>query len=398
MKLFNRFSISILAILVVACDSTSNVALPPSPVAPTEPTAKVIAAVAMVASDFSSASMALVTDTGGERSFIEGYLPQTKSDYSVNAYGEYAFQIGKNEIDNVTKVSLENPSLALTQFSTKDNPGDTSANPHYMVFVSESKAFLLRYGSDKLWVVNPQATIPAEFKVGEIDLSAYDANEAPEMALAAIVDDRLYVVMQRLGDGAGNEYAVQRAGYVAVIDINTNTEIDTTPANAADLNGIPLNIMNPLGISVFDKKIYISALGQFFGPQSGGLDVIDTTATNLMASNLWMDTDAARTEGQVSDVAIVSATKGFVAFDEGVWPAKRSIYAYNPSTNVLSATKLEGFSSLDIREIEASPAGEVWVSLADAKMPEIAYLNEDGKESRPRTATTLVPTDIRFFE
>lgn len=381
---------ALVALILAACDSSTSPAPTPAP------SEKAVAAIAMVASDFNSSSVAIVSDKGSERSIIEDYLPETKSDYRVSTRGSDIYRVGRYNIDNITRVSTANPNMAISQISTKDNSGDPTANAYDIVYVSDEKAYLLRYNTDKLWIVNPQATTLSTFKLGEIDLSAYDDKGVPEMSSAAVIGDRLYVVMQRL-----NGFSPEKVGYIAVIDTKTDTEIDTTPANSADLNGIALNIQNPFNISVNENKLYVGAVGQFGGTgaaQSGGLDVVDTTAATLTAVNIWLDSDAARTEGSVYDVAVASPTQGFVMFDEkGFAGTERSLYSFNPTTKEISSTAITGFKSIDMRDVALSPAGEFWVTLGLASKPEIAYLNSEGSETRTRTLTKLIAEQVKFF-
>lgn len=381
---------TLFVLALTACDSSTSPAPTPAP------TAKAVAAIAMVASDYSSSSIAIVSDKGEERSIVEGYLPETQSDYGVDVRGEDIYRFGRYDIDNITRVSVSNPNMAISQISSKDKSSDPTTNPLDFAYVSDEKAYLLRRATSKLWVVNPKATTLSTFKLGEIDLSAYDTAGVPEMSHAIVIDKRLYVVMQRL-----NGFSPDKVGYVAVIDTDTDTEIDTTPADSANLNGIALNVQNPYALSVNGTKIYIGAIGQFGGVgagQSGGVDVIDISASTLSAENLWLDADAAREEGGVYDLVVMSPTEGFVLFDEkGFAATERSLYSFNPTTKAISPSAVSGFKSIDIRDVALSPTGEVWVTLGDVKKPEIAYLNAEGKEGRARTSSKLVPEQVKFF-
>ncbi len=61
----------------------------------------------------------------------------------------------------------------LTKFKHNLLPLGIEVDPYALVSLSETKAYLLRYGSDKVWVVNPQAENSEDFKIGELDLSGY---------------------------------------------------------------------------------------------------------------------------------------------------------------------------------------------------------------------------------
>ncbi|MFT6905415.1 MAG: hypothetical protein ACJAS1_002071, partial [Oleiphilaceae bacterium] len=77
---------------------------------------------------------------------------------------------------------------------------DDASNPYEMHFVSDSKAYILRYGSPSIWIVDPSVSAADEenFKIGEISLSAYDEDRIPEMVAGLISGNKLYVVMQAM--------------------------------------------------------------------------------------------------------------------------------------------------------------------------------------------------------
>ena len=82
------------------------------------------------------------------------------------------------------------------------------------------------------------------------------------------------------------------SGYVAVFDVETNTEIDTGKGQQDGLNGIPLGSLNPTNIryNQTTEEIYVTGRGNIFvefnmlpgDPYSGGLFAIDQT-TSLIA-------------------------------------------------------------------------------------------------------------------
>ncbi|WP_373497933.1 hypothetical protein [Desulfococcus sp.] len=87
------------------------------------------------------------------------------SDITVAAYQNFFYRIERFQADNVTKFDISAPDKPIWQFSTND-PGDTgSSNPYDLLFVSAEKAYLLRYGATRAWIVNPSATDASGFKV-----------------------------------------------------------------------------------------------------------------------------------------------------------------------------------------------------------------------------------------
>ena len=129
------------------------------------------------------------------------------------------------------------PNTPIWHFTTNDS-GESDSNPYDLVFVNSTKAYLLRYGATKAWIVNPSATTQAGFKIGDLDLKAYaDADGVPEMAKGVIADGKLFIILQRQDDF----FCPSNTAYVAVFDVATDTEIDTGMGEGG-MKGIPLSI------------------------------------------------------------------------------------------------------------------------------------------------------------
>jgi len=160
--------------------------------------------------------------------------------------------------DSIAAYNSSDPSTIIFESTTNDDDDPASSNPQDLVFVNSEKAYLLRLGSPTVLVVNPSATSVDDFRLGEIDLSAYDPDGIPEAASGIVVGDQLFIFMQRL-----ENFVPVREGAVAVIDINTDTEIDTGTND--EFMGIILPAFNPSDIS-FDaasNTIFAQAFGDF---------------------------------------------------------------------------------------------------------------------------------------
>jgi hypothetical protein len=156
--------------------------------------------VATVAADYSSGATSVIdVDPAGGPRAVENDLAPTISDILVAAYGSAFYRLERFMRDNVTKFDISAPATPVYQYSVLDDGDTASANPHAMIFLNDQKAYLLLYGKTKAWIVNPNAANEAEFKIGELDLSAYgDADGIPEMDNGIIVDGILYITVQRL--------------------------------------------------------------------------------------------------------------------------------------------------------------------------------------------------------
>lgn len=306
--------------------------------------------IAAVSADYSSSavSIASVDPKAGPRSVWNNLLPSSSSDTGVVGFGQYYYRIERFQSDNITKVDVGTPNRPIWQYSTQDSGESNSSNPRDLVFVNSKKAYLIRYGSAKAWIVNPSATSQAAFKTGELDLSAYaDADGVPEMVGGVIANGKLFIILQRLD----SSFCPSNTSYVAVFDVVTDTEIDTGKGEGA-VKGIPLSIRNPKVIqyTAENNLIYIQGVGSFPGmcdpayDYMGGIEAMNPVSYDT-AMVLDDGTSESHPYGQINGMLILSPTQGyFVGY--AAW-GDNTLYAFNPGTGEVSGA-LEGFQNINI--------------------------------------------------
>ncbi len=363
------------------------------------------AVVATVAADYSSAahSVISVAPIGGPRTVQNDLLPTLTSDITMSAYQNVFYRIERFQADNITKFDISAPDTPIWQFSTLD-PGDTvSSNPYGLLFVSDQKAYLLRYGKTIAWIVNPSAATQAEFKIGELDLGAYaDADGIPEMSGGAVVDDRVFIVMQRLD--SDNGWVPSNTAYLAVFDTTTDTEIDTGVPNSDGLMGIPLPVKNPSTVQYLADTdlVYVQGAGDYGSswtgrdPEySGGIAAV--SPVDYTASLILDDGDADdHPYGNISGMGIVSAEKGYFVGYAG-W-GDNSLYAFNPTTGDVFGTANDELVGKNIAGMEAGTYADnqnrLWVcNQTDA---EVVILNTEDDTIDENIFTNLNPTRVVF--
>lgn len=293
-----------------------------------------------IAPDYTDSDLVLVDISTSSFSKSSGNHQTGFSDYAVAAHGEYFYQIGRNNLDIVKQYSVSTPTSTNYSYSTLDDVNDPTSNPYTMVFVDNNKAFLIRYASDKLWVVNPSAASEANFKLAEIDLSAYNyptASDVPKMSSGIIVDGKLYLAMERL-----NGYtAVAGESYVAVIDVNTYQEVDTrTAGSSASLKGIQLKTANPQKLVYQeDAGLFVQSIGKWSGSDPadyiGGVEKIDTTD---YSTSYVIDDDS--TTARISNLEIINETLGYVVIYYA-W-GSTALFSFDPSTGTIDDSPILG--------------------------------------------------------
>lgn len=313
------------------------------------------------------------------------------SDNVADTDGVNLFGIGRFQQDNITRYNAESLE-ADYQYSVVGEDG-VASNPYDIAFVSESKAYVARYGTTQVWIVNPSAASQEEFFIGEIDLSPYDTDGAAEMSQAVIVGDKLFVLMQRL-----KEFSPSIDGYIAVIDTNTDTEIATGQGEDG-LNGIRLPMRN--GMQMFFNEatndLVVASTGDAFNDEAeladkltGGVLLVDATDYSV---DVLIEDDAL---GEfVSNVVIASADKGYVVSFTGFGTS--FLRAFNPSTGIVDIDPLAEFNGVDITTLQVGPSGNVWVGRADAAENGFDLINPaDDTLIGDRVRTELVPGSLVF--
>ena len=296
-------------------------------------------------------------------------------------------------------MNIAAPNTPIWQFSTQGTDEANSSNPYDLVFVNSTKAYLIRYGSTKAWIVNPSATTEATFKVGELDLSAYtDADGAPEMCCGVIANGKLFIVLQRLVD-----WCPSNTAYVAVFDTTTDTEINTG-LGSGNMIGIPLTIKNPSAIQYVPQNnlIYVQGIGSY--PGSGACDPvyeytggIESINPVTYASAIVLDDGDAATHpyGAISGMLIASPTQGYFVGYAG-W-GNNTLYAFNPTTGDVSGA-LSGFQNINISGMNSGTYldknGMMWI--CDSTNAVIKIMDTADNTLSENVSTSLNPQKVAF--
>lgn len=351
------------------------------------------AVVATTAPDYSSGAISTipVINTGNVQNNI---LPGV-SDQTVVSHGGFFYRLNRKE-GSIAKFNITSPSTPVWNFSTEGY--DEGSNPHDMVFVRDSKAYVIRYGSTKAWIVNPLAKTFEGFKTGELDLSAYaDADGVPDMQAAVIADGKLFILMQRL-----ENWAPSNTGYVAVFDAATDQEIDTGMDMENGRKGIPLSVRNPISIQYLaeNNTIYIDAAGSYPGYGNPDLEYtggIVSLSPKMYATRLIKDDGTADDHpyGAFSGLSIISPSKGYFVGYMG-W-GDNNLYPFNPLTGAV-ADAVPAFMGKNIAGMENTTAydseGRLWIcNGTDARVDILNVANESIIES---ISTQLNPAKVVF--
>lgn len=376
-------------LLLSACSSDSN---DTSTSAPVDSNSTSFAFASTRASDYGSYRTDRISLS--DEYTVSGSYPATGSDTVITSDGTDLYQIGRFGTDTVTRFDPIDTSVFDYQYSV-NRDGEESANPQAIAFLNSTKAYLTRYGSNLMWIINPSASSEEEFYSGEIDLSAYDV-DVPNMTDAIIVGDKLFVLLERL-----EGFVPSKVAYIVVIDTNTDTEIQTNQGSDG-LAGIELSVVNPTALqyNAATGEIYVVGRGNYFGNSavttdfhSGGIEVIDPD--NYEHYILLDDGTDDNNQGYFVDAVVVNANLGYL-LTYAAWETT-TLRTFNPTTGLLSDTLFEGLQDVDITVLKQGSDNHLWVGLNGDSNGFMRIDLDTGVIASEMVTTELVPSGLEFI-
>ncbi|MYA21547.1 MAG: T9SS type A sorting domain-containing protein [Gemmatimonadetes bacterium] len=252
----------------------------------------------VITTDFSTGSTAFLAANAAE---AEVNLLGIHSDAVGHYHDGRIYIVNRLGQDNILVLDAMDLRTPLTQFSVGNG-----ANPHDIEIVTPDRAYVTRYETASLLIVNPQDGA----ELGEIDLSAFaDADGLPEVSQIVRVGDRLYLSCQRLDRNSG--WGPVDVSYLIVVDLATDTLVDVDP-DAEGMQGIALSVANPNSMVVIGEQIAVGVVVGF-GDRAGGVEIVDT-ATNRSLGLVVSEEDLG---GDITSMVLVDQNRGYaVVADE----------------------------------------------------------------------------------
>ena len=247
--------------------------------------------------DFATGSLSVI-DT--ETNVAQNDLLLVHSDAKVRTFDERVYVINRLGQDNILILQKDDLSTPLFQFSTGNG-----TNPHEIVVLSESKAYVSLYERDYVLIVNPTTGD----SLGAVSLADYaDEDGLPEASQMALFGDKLFVAVQRLNRDAF--FAPTEFSLIAVIDVQNDVLLDLDEG-AAGTQGIAVEGKQPFGVAQRGGRWIVASVGTF-GSLDGGIEVIDLV--NLRADGIVISETALG--GDVGPVTMLSDTEGYVVLTD----------------------------------------------------------------------------------
>jgi hypothetical protein len=394
----------LISIFLTACagedNSASNENTPPTPTPnpepEPEPEPEPVETAIIINKSFSVGSQIALAEVSLPRTVTDGYLAKNDSDYTVEVHGEYFYHIGRKDIDTIQRFHIDSPNLGFypnNGYVLRDAGEVTSSNPQDIAFINDQLAVITFLGKTEAWVVNPEAQNFADFKIRELDLSAYAFNDGiPDAKNVEVINGRAFISMQQVD--FSNGYSKEQA-YIAVFDTSSWEELDANPQEPG-VKAIALTIRNPLDMQIVDDHLYV--YGMDYSSYVGGLEVINPST---LTSNV-IYRDNAET-GRIFNLTMVSANQAY-AIDYAGWKNNsfKSIAINNDSVTI---TPVTGYENTYLTALGSDSTSNVWLGLgaiaADgdtpARQPGVQVFTSAAELSGEVLTTDLDPDKIVFL-
>lgn len=302
------------------------------------------------------------------------------SDASLRFYDGRLYVVNRFGGDNVQVV---NPATYATMLQFSVGNG---SNPHDIAFASPTKAYVTRYESSDLWIVNPQTGA----YLGAISLAAYaDADGNPEMDRLMMVGPLLFVSIERIDRPGG--YLPDDTAFVAVVDTRADTLVDCDPT-LPGRQAIRLQLANPVTTFQFDRassRLLVGCAGHY-GALDGGIEWIDPV--NLESAGVAIT--EAELGGDVGDVIWRDEQKSYAIVAD--LAGNTSLVRWRAADGQLLGT-LWSPGGYSLADAELNDLGELWVcrnSFSGSALR--VYATATDVQSGAELHCTLPPTAITF--
>ncbi|MCK4775727.1 MAG: hypothetical protein KAT30_13100, partial [Candidatus Krumholzibacteria bacterium] len=330
--------------------------------------------------DYSTGSCSTIELDGTYR--VTKNVAPIHSDAVARYHDGYIYVVNRAGADNIQILDPDNNFSTVRQFSTGNG-----SNPQDVAFASATKMYVTRYETNTMWIMNPQTGI----QTGSVDFSSFaDADGLCEMHQMCRYRDFVFVTIQRID--RDNFWVPVGDSYVAVIDVNTDTFVDTDPITPG-VQAIALSNANPFSEIQLDPwtgQLYVGCAG-YWGLLDAGVETIDPVS--LVTSGTMFGETAA--QGDILDVEIINDHMGYCLIQNASFTT--DLISFDPSTGTKVQT-VYAPGAWVLQDIDRAPTGELFLADRTAVNPGIrVYDSRTGAEITPDPLDVgLPPFDITF--
>jgi hypothetical protein len=347
----------------------------------------------LVAGDSIAGDWVFVTTTDyitGNASVIDPGPPVTvdcnvrslHSDAVARYFEPYIYVVNRKGGDNIQILDPANDFATVRQFSV-----GAGSDPHDILVLSPTKAYVTRYNTNLIWIVNPSTGA----QTGSIDLSSLaDADGLAEVDMMCRVGSRAFVTVQRLD--RNNYWIPVGKSYVAVIDTQTDALVDCNPSTPGiqSIEMTATNSYSDIQLDPYTGSLYVSAPGNW-GLRDGGVEKIDPLG--LQSEGIIFTETVAG--GDMTDVEIAEGTRGYaIVNDDDFFTV---LVSFDAETGVKTGTLYDP-NDYVIQDIEVSPWSHLYVADRTPTLPGIRIFDvlTNAQITTTPIDLCLPPYDITF--
>jgi len=334
----------------------------------------------IITSDYSTGSASTISLDGSYH--VEKDVASVHSDAVSRYHDGLIYVVNREGADNIQILDPAGGFSTVKQFSV-----GSSSNPTDIIVIDDTKAYVTRYDSTELWIVDPSTGI----QTGGIDMSGFaDSDGIPEMDQMCRVGDYVFITIQRID--RNNYWLPVGTSYIAVVDVAADTLVDTDPS-APGLQAIPLSAPNPwssLQLNPYTGKLYVSCV-DYWGLQDGG--VVSVDPVSFQSEGILLTESAAG--GDIHDVEIVGPELGYIIIVDPSF--NQVLLSFNPQTGSIIHT-LYSPGDYVLNDIELAPTGELFLADRTPTNPGIRLYDiaTDTEITSNPIDVGLPPVDITF--
>lgn len=268
----------------------------------------------VVTTDYETGGHAVMTPGAADARTRIGTIFQ---DSVARSFGATLYVLERLGGDNVIVFDQANLESPLRQFSL-----GSGANPHDIVHISATKAYVTCYESGTLLIVDP-----ARGRLtGEIDLTAFaDSDGIPEMDRMVLRGGQVFVSLQRLDRAALFQPA--GAGRIAVIDTARDACVDVDPQRPGT-QAIELALSNPVDMQYLPEEdlIVVAGAGSLYNATDGGIEIIDPATLQTRGTVMTETEIGGQLGGAFGALALQNSSDGYAVVMTPDWQESRVVH------------------------------------------------------------------------
>lgn len=268
----------------------------------------------VVTTDYETGGHALLTPGATEARTRIGTIFQ---DAIARSFGSTLYVLERLGGDNVIVFDQADLDSPLRQFSL-----GSGANPHDIVHISATKAYVTCYESGALLIVDPSRGRIT----GEIDLTAFaDSDGIPEMDCMVLRGNRVFVALQRLDRAALFQPA--GPGRIAVIDTARDACVDADPQRPGT-QAIELALSNPIDMQYLagEDLIVVAAAGSLYNATDGGIEIIDPATLQTSGPVMTESEIGGQLGGAFGALALQNSADAYAVVMTPDWQESRVVH------------------------------------------------------------------------